>query len=444
MPRNTISKLSKLLSLTLALTMGLAGATTAAENKPQLHIPTSRPRPVRPAEPPRFENDIIMVMPNAGTDSDDIKESMEAVHGTVVGSIGQGKLKVLLIKTEKNKFAETEKKLSKDKHFKALQRNYYARAQAAPPNDPRFVNQWHMGAINALKAWDYTQGNGVKIGIFDSGCQAGISDLSGKTNKGYDAWGAASQIATGLLGPLGTALSMIDNDGAQTDVHGHGTTVATTACATSNNMVNSAGVAPKAIVEPVQIAGEGGWTEDLAIIAGLNYAMMNGLKIVNISYNAPPPVSFSNAAIHPALHAYMAAFHDVYGGIIFLSSGNDAMFDPTPVMPYVNVVSACDNGYGLASFSTYGLNTTFTAPGTAIPCSRRDGSPASVQGTSFSAPICAAIAALVWSANPGLSNVQVETIMKASCNQAGGGWNPYFGFGMPDAEKAVKMAKGVF
>lgn len=213
--------LAKLLSFTLALTLSSWGPALADPGN-ALHIPASRPQQRRPIEPPRYENDIIMVMPNSGVDQDDIKESLDAVHGTIVGSIGEGKLKVLLIKTEKKKFTETEKALSKDKHFKALQRNYYARAQILPPNDPRFVNEWHLGAINALKAWDISQGSGVKVGIFDSGCQANINDLNGKTNKGFDAWSAASQLAAGLLGPLGTLISDAAGSGGQVDVQDHG------------------------------------------------------------------------------------------------------------------------------------------------------------------------------------------------------------------------------
>ena len=52
--------------------------------------------------------------------------------------------------------------------------------------------------------------------------------------------------------------------------------------------------------------------------------------------------------------------------------------------------------------------------------------------------LVAAIAALVWNANPALPNIGVESILKASCFRAGGAvWTPYFGFGMPDAESGL-------
>jgi subtilisin family serine protease len=63
-----------------------------------------------------------------------------------------------------------------------------------------------------------------------------------------------------------------------------------------------------------------------------------------------------------------------------------------------------------------------------------------VDGTSFSSPIVAAVAALIISKNPALPNVAVESILKASCKNSAPGWNPYFGWGLPDAKKAVDLA----
>lgn len=229
--------------------------------------------------------------------------------------------------------------------------------------------------------------------------------------------------------------------GARHDVQGHGTLVATTAAASANNVM-TAGIAPGATVYPVQIAGSNGMTDDIAIMAGLLNMSISGNKIVNISYAAPPPVGFTNPLLHAPLHVYMQEFHDLEGGLIFISAGNDGLFDPNPVVPYLNVVSAIDNSMNLASFSNWGNSISFTAPGKGIVCSDKTGAVATVNGTSFSSPIVASVAALVWNANPGLPNFAVENILRASCFKAGSApWTPYYGFGMPDASKAVNMAR---
>lgn len=434
-----------LLGMSLGIAPGNCGTTH------QLQMPKHLPQP-------RQQNmanygytpDLLLVMPNKKAEQDDIDKSLKDVHGTVVGTIGQGALRVLVVRTEKGQIDKVERALKKDsKDFHLVSRNLRARAQALPPNDANFADEWYLGAINALDAWDKSKGN-VQIGIFDSGCQASIDDLNGKTSKGFNAWDAGAQIAGGIGGLLGGALGMAaaveiadaTGDGAQKDVQGHGTMVATTAAARANNGVNTAGVAPNATVVPIQIAGEGGWTEDLALILGINYAMLHGIKIINISYQAPPPVGFTNVQLHPVLHEYLAAYFAT-GGLTFMSSGNDGMVDPNPPLPYLNVVSAIDRSFTLTNFSNYGTCVTFTAPGKDISCSSRSGSGVKVDGTSFSSPICASIAALVWNTNPGLSNVGVNAIMQASCSKAGSlPWTPYYGYGMPDAQKAVKLAGG--
>jgi thermitase len=443
-------KTAKLIGLTLSMLIGLSAgfaAPSMAADQAKLKIPTGLKKRTAPAVPSNFQPNILLVMPNANADNDEVNDVLKEAHGKLVGTMGEGRLKCLIYETEKGKLEETEKKFTKDKNFRCVSRNYQFKAQMIP-NDPQFASQWHLGAINAPRAWDITTGGGTKIAVFDSGCQASVADLNGKTLKGYDAttFGARLTVLGGpgllgdLLGGLGGALS----DGAQTDVQGHGTLVATTAAARANNSINTAGVAPGATVYPVQIAGSNGMTDDIAIMAGLLNMMASGNRIVNISYGAPPPIGFTNPFLHAPLHIYMQEYHDLKGGLIFLSSGNDGMFDPNPPVPYLNTVSAIDNSLSLADFSNWGTSVKFTAPGKGIVCTARNGAVRNVQGTSFSAPIVASIAALIWNANPGLPNVWVEHILKASCIKAGGAmWTPYYGYGMPDAEKAVKMARGI-
>ncbi|MBX9689632.1 MAG: S8 family serine peptidase [Candidatus Obscuribacterales bacterium] len=423
----------------------LSSPAAKADGHDKLKIPSQLKKRTAP---PVYDcsPDLLLIMPNASSENEEIDQILKEAHGTIVGSMGEGKLKCLIYRTEKGKMLETEKKFTKDKeHFKYISRNYKFKAQIVP-NDPQFTSEWHLGAINAPRAWDTTMGNSTKIAIFDSGCQASIGDLSGKTQKGYDATSFGARMTVlGGPGPLGIILGGVGgalSSGAQTDVQGHGTMVATTAAASANNSVNTAGVAPGATVYPVQIAGSGGWTDDIAIMAGLLNMTPTGNRIVNISYAAPPPVGFTNAALHAPLHVYMQNFHDVEGGLIFISSGNDGMFDPNPMMPYLNVVTAIDPSMSLTSFSNWGLSSTFTAPGQGIVCTARDGTVKTVNGTSFSSPIVASVAALVWNANPALPNFAVESILKASCFKAGSApWTPYYGFGMPDASKAVSIAR---
>lgn len=441
------NKIGRIIGLALSVFCALQiGISPASAQDKQLHIPEHPPVPRKQPARIDYTPDLLLVMANPKAEQDDINQSLQDAHGTVIGTIGDGRLKCYIVKTEKGHLEDAEKKLSKDKKdFACVGRNYKAQAQWIP-NDPKFASEWHLSAINCPKAWDIATGAGTRVAIFDTGCQASNPDLQGKVEKGYDATGVAAHLIP-LLGPPSplsvgaAAIAGAAGSGARTDVHGHGTWVATTAAATANNGTDTAGVAPGAVVYPVQIAGSKGTTDDLSIMAGLLNAMTSGSRIVNISYGFHPPLGFTNAALHAPLHMYFAFFHDVYGGLIFMSAGNDGEHDPDPPMPYLNVVSAIDNSLSLTNFSNWGSPITFTAPGQGIVVSDRSGNVASVDGTSFSSPIVAAEAAMVWNANPALTNRGVEAVLKASCYHASSAaWTPYFGYGMPDAQKAVNMA----
>lgn len=62
-------------------------------------------------------------------------------------------------------------------------------------------------------------------------------------------------------------------------------------------------------------------------------------------------------------------------------------------------------------------------------------------GTSMSAPHASGVAALVWGANPDLTNAEVRTILRATATDLGpAGTDIYFGYGLVDAEAAVAAA----
>lgn len=412
--------------ITVALVSGpLAALPGLCDPGNQLHVPTSMPVPKN--SPVGQDSEILLVMPAGGVEEEDWQESLKKVNGTVVGTIGEGPMTVLKVKVEKGKFLDTEKKLMQDHNFGAVQRNFTYSVQAVssttrPVNDPYFANEWHLAAVNVVKAWNISTGGRGVIGILDTGVNGNIRDLAGKTYPGFDA--------------------IAKREGAQ-DVQGHGTMVSTTAAANTNNGIATAAPARMTYVYPIRVGTpQGGVSED-AILEGIYRAGKLGIKVINISANASPPFSFANKTIHPALHMYMRWYHDDRGGLIFNSAGNDGRYDRSARVPYLIVVSAIGRDYSLANFSTYGTPTWFTAPGVDVYVSTRDDRVAAVAGTSFSSPLVAGVAALIWGANPNLKNTQVESILINTCYKANGqSWTPYYGFGMPNAEAAMKAATG--
>ncbi len=416
---------TRFLTLSLALLTGFVTFGTSpglCDPGNQLHVPETLPTPRRTA-PVSAEPDTLLVMASGDTNKGDVDTAIKECHGTITGTIGQGPLTVYIVKTEKGQFAEAEKKLSKDKHFCAVQRNYMYKVEqsAGTANDPYFSSEWHLGAVNAVNAWSLGQGRNAVLAVLDTGCNYSMPELSGKTYSGYDA---------------------INKRNGQTDVYGHGSMVATTAAAVTNNRRNTAAIAPMAYVYPVRVGDSNGGVSESAILEGIYKCGQQGIKIINISANADPPYSFANARIHPTLHQYLRWYHDQKNGLVFNSAGNNGQYDSSPKVPYLIVVSAIGKNYSLANFSTYGSPTWFTGPGVGVYCTDRSGRVAAVSGTSFSCPIVAAVAALVWGANPSLRNTSVEAILINTCYKAGSqSWTPYYGYGLPNAQAAVSRAR---
>lgn len=446
-------------------------SSIGAANAFELQAPTKLPKRQR-IEPTTYTPDLLIVMPNKGLKNDDLKETMEEVHGTVVGSLGEGDLKCYVIKTEKGHMEETEKKLLKDsKHFATVSRNYRISAKMVPQDgtNVEFKNQWHLQALHCPDAWNSATGTGVTVAVFDSGCAASNPDLAGKTDRGYDAYsavakavGAAGGLLPGVALPgvtevVGAVAGFADSVGgrgadADTDANSHGTVVATTIAGTMNNSFAGVGVAPNVRIYPVRIAENKSpldkdhvYTTDLELIAGMiNVMSKPNLRIVNISYNAPV-VGFHNPLFHSALHVYFKKFfyEPLHSGLIFISAGNETCPDPTPPVPYLCVISGVDREGKLANTKSWGSNwgpaVTFTGPSVDIGCSDKTPRVQSTAGTSLSCPIVAAVAALILDKKPAAPNFEVLRTLIKSCKNIKGvpGFNMYYGWGMPDAYKAV-------
>ncbi len=362
---------------------------------------------------------------------EDLVSSIRSMGGMVVDTIGEGPLTVWVVKFQNTeRFIKAERRLVNDTRVKNLQRDYLFKTNvlddsalaALTPNDPYYASEWYFNALNVLPAWKLSKGGRNVIGVIDSGTNNQIEDLKQKCADGYDA---------------------IDQKEGQSDVHGHGTMVATTAAATANNAEGTAGPATLSDIYPVRVGYSTGVVSVSAIIRGIERCGNNGVKIINISSNGDPPYTFASRKFNRVLHQYLQWYHDEKGGLVFNSAGNAAMRDQSGFLRYLIVVSAIDENYSLAYFSNTGSPLWFTAPGTNIVCTDNTGQVVTVSGTSFSSPLCASIAALVWGANPKLTNLEVEKILIDTCIKDGRHkWTRFFGYGLPDAEAAMRKALG--
>ncbi|MBI2711927.1 MAG: S8 family serine peptidase [Bdellovibrio sp.] len=123
-----------------------------------------------------------------------------------------------------------------------------------------------------------------------------------------------------------------------------------------------------------------------------------------------------------------------------MSAGNSGQdISSIPAYPSFLRIGATDQNDDLASFSNYGRAVDFVAPGVSILTTSPNGKYTYISGTSFSSPLSAGVAALIFSIRPDLKPMQVAEILKISATDIGSSY--YFGRGRVDASEALKLAR---
>lgn len=280
------------------------------------------------------------------------------------------------------------------------------------PNDPWYPNEWHLSSISAPDAWSTTTGSpSVSIAILDTGVDGTHPDLAQNMVPGWNIY---------------------NNNSDTSDVFGHGTAVAGTVAALSNNGSGVASIAWGCRLMPVRISDLNGNATYSAAASGLTWAADHGARVANISYIMTDSSTVTSAA----------RYFQSKGGVVTISAGNYSTFDPSTDNPYVLTVSGITGSNVIWANSNTGNNIDLCAPYyvyTTIAGARYSG----MVGTSFSAPIVAGVAALVISVNPSLTASQIQDILKQSADDLGPvGFDSTYGWGRVNAARAVSLAGG--
>lgn len=360
---------------------------------------------------PLAVKDELLVGLRSGTSKDRANQLYGQMQGTIHKEIPQ--LKVHVIKVPAAARDAIERALSQKPEFQYVEKNFIGEGLYVP-NDPSYPSQWHLPKISAPTGWDVSLGSSqVIIAVIDSGVDSLHSDLAGKVLAGY---------------------SFLTNTTDTTDVLGHGTAVSGTAAALTGNLIGVAGVASQSPTLPLGVLDSTNYATWANVSSAIIYATDHNAKVINISVGGP---SYSSTLQNAVNYAWSK------GAVIVASAGNNATNAAVYPAALTNVlaVSATNSSDALASFSSFGSFVDVSAPGQSILTTTRGGGYGYWNGTSFSSPIVSGLAALIFSANPRLTNAQVTDLVRANSDDLGvAGYDPYFGYGRVNAARALQAA----
>ncbi|MBU1891002.1 S8 family serine peptidase [Patescibacteria group bacterium] len=268
-----------------------------------------------------------------------------------------------LLKSDTKTTEELIDELSRDPAVEYVEPNYIYHASWTP-NDASFGLQWGFhntgqtvngtagtadADIDMPEAWSFLSDetmSEVKVAVLDSGVALNSPELENIIQPGYD---------------------FVDDDAYAYDYLNHGTHVAGTIAATTNNSIGVSGFGNEIKIIPIRVLGITGSGTTADIVEGLYDAYDRGAKIINMSLGG----SGYSASMYNAIGIGAAD----YDCLIVAAAGNDSTNNDGGTHQYPsdydldNIISvtATDQNDSLASFSNYGTTSVdVAAPGVNI------------------------------------------------------------------------------
>lgn len=345
---------------------------------------------------------------------------------------------------------------------------------AASVNDPLFERQWSLRQTQVPAAWDMTMGDAsVVVAVIDSGVDNRNPDFNGAlwTNKGEIAGNGLDDDQDGYIDDIHgwnfqsqTSSTLPMRQAYQLDeTYGHGTAIASIIAARANDNYGMAGVAPKVTIMPLVVLDGDGYGTNTVLAEAIRYAVAKKVRIINISITGYEDDENVRFALNEAQRA---------GILVVTAVGNSSDVDgydlaATPVYPAcdgvddasstIMRVTGTDSLDQHAPYANYGASCTdIAAPGHELigahPIDLPENSDATttyehvagLTGTSVASPMVAGAAALIASANPRLSAIEIRSILLTTTDviepNVLAGSKGKLGYGRLNVERAVKKA----
>ena len=347
---------------------------------------------------------------------------------------------------------------------------HFIRRPSVVPNDERYPLQWHYSLISLPQAWEVSTGSDdVIVAVIDSGVLFDHPDLGPRLMDGFDF--IQNPASAGDLSGIDADATDVGDDPKRQSSSFHGTHVAGTIGAATNNATGVSGITWQTRIMPLRVCGSLGCSDaDIAqailYAAGLENSSgtlpPQPAKVINMSLGGAGRSETQQEAITRARNA---------GVIVVAAAGNENTggFTSPAGLEGVISVAAVDINSRKASYSNYGPTVDVAAPGgNGATDLNGDGFPDGIlsawgddsgrfgfrfmQGTSMAAPHVSGVLALMLAVNPKLVPADIdlllagthpETPIRITRDLGRSGRDDLYGQGLIDASQAVLAAKAV-
>ncbi|MFF7332433.1 type VII secretion-associated serine protease mycosin [Streptomyces sp. NPDC008150] len=303
--------------------------------------------------------------------------------------------------------------------------------QCTFPNKQYPGRPWALQRVQLDELWSQSRGKGVKVAVIDTGVDVKNPQLA----DAVDVKSGINLMKPGLKDADGNPIPHGNAQGT-TDTVGHGTKVAGIIAARPASGTGFVGLAPEAEIIPIQQNDAEGHGDAKTLTQGILHAIKEGADVINISQDtskAVAPAGYLEDAVDQALAKNI---------VVVASAGNDGLggnVKKTYPASFAGVlaVAASDRNNERASFSQSGDFVGVAAPGVDMISTVPKGGHCSDNGTSFSAPYVAGVAALIKAKHPDWTAREVVAQIEQTAERTISGHDRLVGWGVVDPVAAL-------